>query len=30
VTTDVRPRFSHLPADVCYMDSACQTPRIGR
>lgn len=20
--------FSHLPADVCYMDSACQTPRI--
>lgn len=20
--------FSHLPADICYMDSACQTPRI--
>ncbi len=20
--------FAHLPADVCYMDSACQTPRI--
>ncbi len=22
------PAFAHLPADVCYMDAACQTPRV--
>lgn len=27
-STDARdPAFAHLPADVCYMDAACQTPR---